>query len=137
MRISLTRAVAFHALHHYQHPDRSEPEHHRHSGQDTTRPHGHLYRIEITVSGTPDPATSTLLDLDSLDQLINQRITRLLAGTDLNQSIESIRTGRLQPSCEGLAGWCWDQIDGSLPDGVILERVRVAEDQTLWAECNR
>lgn len=116
MRASLTRAIALHATHRY-------PE-----GQT----HGHLYRIECTVAGTMDPVTNMVIDLNVLDEILTQQVTIRLRAQHLNAVIPS---GAHYPTCEAIAAWCWQEVADRLPQHVLLERVRVAEDETLWAEC--
>lgn len=119
MRCSLTRAIAFHAKHQY-------PE---------AVAHGHLYRIEVTVTGTLDPVTQMVVDLVALDDILTNAITLRLEGRQLNEAIPAFASGGQWPSCEAVAAWCWREVASRLPAQVGLQRVRVAEDETLWADC--
>jgi 6-pyruvoyl-tetrahydropterin synthase len=121
-RCSLTRAIALHARHRY--PDRG-----------ATEPHGHLYRIEFTVRGPLDAARSAIIDLGALDTILTQYVAQPLGGSDLNTVIPEFASGAQQPTCEAFAAWCWRTVAQQLPQNVELERVRVAEDATLWADC--
>ena len=38
------------------------------------RPHGHNYYVEVTVSGTPDPATGMAVDLAKLDEAVARTV---------------------------------------------------------------
>jgi 6-pyruvoyltetrahydropterin/6-carboxytetrahydropterin synthase len=118
MRCSLTRSLALHATHSY-------PE---------SRTHGHLYRIDVTVTGALDPVKQMVMDLAELDEILRDVIVAPLAGRHLNEII----AGPAEvpwPTCEAIAGWCWQAIAKRLPATVQLARVRVAEDETLWADC--
>lgn len=119
MRCSLTRVVSFHATHQY--PGGTA--------------HGHLYRVATTVTGSLDPVTQMVVDLVALDEILTKTITLPLQGRHLNEAIADFASGARWPSCEAIAAWCWREIAGRLPATVLLERVRVAEDETLWADC--
>mgnify|MGYP003296624267 CR=1 FL=1 len=43
--------------------------------------------------------------------------------------------GRPLPNCEALAAYLFARIASRLPRGVELERVRIAEDATLYGDC--
>ena len=119
---SLTRAVALHATHHFPHGGPAET-------------HGHLYRIEVTVHARLDAAQRTVIDLATLDEILERDIVSPLAGTHLNASVPEFASGEQLPTCEALAVWCWRSITPHLPSGSTLGRIRVAEDATLWADC--
>jgi 6-pyruvoyl-tetrahydropterin synthase len=123
-RCSLTRAIALHARHRFPHGGPSED-------------HGHLYRIEVTVGGAPDAPHAGVVDLAVLDRILAEHVAQPLGGSNLNAAIPDFASGARLPTCEAFAAWCWDTIARHLPPGVALERVRVAEDATLWADCTR
>jgi hypothetical protein len=43
--------------------------------------------------------------------------------------------GRTLPTCEAIAAHLFPRIAARLPAPVVLERVRVLEDPTLYADC--
>jgi 6-pyruvoyl-tetrahydropterin synthase len=43
--------------------------------------------------------------------------------------------GRTLPTCEAIAAYLFPRIAARLPAGVVLERVRIEEDPTLYADC--
>lgn len=136
MRCSLTRAIAFHAMHRYHKPTWSDSANRARFGWTSEAPgHGHLYRVEVTLTGPLDPETQMVIDLATLDQLLTETITARLAGRHIADAVPEFASGQQLPTCEALAGWCFQQLADRLPDGVTLARVRVAEDATLWAEC--
>lgn len=98
-------------------------------------PHGHLYRIEVTLGATLGPDQSSVIDLATLDAILTQHVANPLGGGDLNAAIPEFASGARLPTCEAIAAWCWRTISRHLPAGSSLERVRVAEDATLWADC--
>jgi 6-pyruvoyl-tetrahydropterin synthase len=119
---SLTRAVTLHATHHFPHGGPAQA-------------HGHLYRIEVTVAGTIGASQPTVIELTRLDEVLAREIVTPLAGSHLNESVAEFASGEQLPTCEGLAAWCWRRVAPTLPQGSTLERVRVAEDNTLWGDC--
>lgn len=136
MPCSLTRRIAFHARHRYYRDDWSEEENRRRFGWTAEAPgHGHLYQVEVTVGGPLDPATQMIIDLAALDLILSEEIIAPLAGRLLNAEVEPFRSGKELPTCEALAAWCWGRVAGRLHGKVQLVRIRVAEDETLWADC--
>jgi 6-pyruvoyltetrahydropterin/6-carboxytetrahydropterin synthase len=135
-RCSLTRVLSFHARHRYYKPAWSEAENQRRFGWTSDAPgHGHLYRVEVTVTGPLDPDTQMVMDLVALDTLLTEEVAGPLAGQHLGEAIADFAPGMALPTCEALAAWCYDRIAARLPSMVQVERVLVAEDATLWAEC--
>ncbi len=130
--LALLRTVAFSARHHYGRSDRS-PEWNRERFGDQRHPHGHDYRLEVKVEGTPDPETGFIVDLPRLDRLLDAVVSPL-DDRDLNQAIPEIRDGAMQPSTESLALWFWNRLAPKIPDGARLRRVRVWESDTLAGE---
>ncbi len=114
----LTRAVSFHARHRY--PDAPA--------------HGHLYRVEVSVTGPLGTDTQMIIDLGMFDVIVAE-IVGPLDGTVLNDAIPDFANGAELPTCEALARWILGRVAVALPDGVRTHRVRVAEDDTLWADC--
>jgi len=123
-RCTLTRAVSFHARHRF-------PAGHR--GVDID--HGHLYRVECTVGRSRAAADPAVIDLETLDIILTEEITLPLGGRHLNEVVPAFASGDQAPTCEALAAWCWERVAPRLPTGVALIVMRVAEDDTLWADC--
>jgi 6-pyruvoyltetrahydropterin/6-carboxytetrahydropterin synthase len=132
MRIALTRRVGFHATHYLRLPELSDAENQARFGA-TVQPHPHDYTCDVTVSG--GMVKGMIVDLGELDAVLAERIVRPLDGTSINDSVPACSTHGLLPTCETIAAWCWEQLVGALPRGVSLERVRIAEDVSLYAEC--
>lgn len=134
MTLSLTRTVRFRATHRYGKPAWSEAENRARFGPATDE-HGHHYACAVTVRGPVDPATDTVVDLSALDRLLDSEVRDRLDGKALHRDLPEFAAGRAQPTCEALARDLFARIAAGLPAGVVLERVRVAEDDTLYAEC--
>lgn len=97
-------------------------------------PHGHNYRVEVTVGGEVDPETGFVVDLEGLDALLTEVIRRPLEQQDLNRVIPEVESGQMTPSTENLALWLWNRLYGRIPGSARLERLRVFESDTLAAE---
>jgi 6-pyruvoyltetrahydropterin/6-carboxytetrahydropterin synthase len=133
MPTTLTRRVRFHARHHMRVAAWDEAENQRRFG-DLTRPHGHDYECSVTVSGPIDPH-GMVVDLALLDQILEEAVRRPLEGPHLNRDLAEFGEGCPLPTCEALAALLFERVAGRLPAGVRLERLRVAEDPTLYADC--
>lgn len=132
----MTRAVTLHARHRYHKAAWSETENRARFGWTSDAPgHGHLYRVEVTVDGPLDPETQMVIDLVRLDEILTETILTPLDGRHLNDAVPAFASGEQLPSCEAVAAWCFRQVADRLPSTVRLARVRVAEDDTLWADC--
>ena len=136
MAVSLTRAVSFHALHRYYRPDWTEAENSEAFGSLADYPgHGHDYQCAVTVSGELDQVTGMVVDLGCLDRIIGEEVLMPFAGKHFNLDVPAFAYGKVLPTCEAIAAYVFHRIAARLPDGVALERVRIAEDPTLYADC--
>ena len=136
MAVSLTRTVAFHAWHRYWRPDWTPEQNHAAFGALADPPgHDHQYRCAVTVTGPMDPAMAAVIDLPLLDRILDDEVVKPLDGTHIDQELPDFAPGRTLPTCEALARWLFARIARRLPAGVTLARVRVAEDDTLHADC--
>jgi 6-pyruvoyl-tetrahydropterin synthase len=135
MLVTLTRRVSFHATHHLRLAALTEAQNRARFGA-TVEPHAHGYTCDVTVAG-PLPDSGALVDLAALDELLREAVVAPLDGQDLSTLHPDWAAERSLPTCEALAAWIWTRLEGRLPTGARLERVRVAEDETLWAECER
>ena len=138
MRLSLTRTVGFHATHRYFRPEWSPEENWKRFGRAGEEPgHPHDYACGVTVSGPPDPVTGMIIDLGVLDRVLTEVVVIPFDGKDINRDVPEFGYGQALPTCEALAQYFFERIAARLPAGVALERVMVAEDATLSAECRR
>jgi 6-pyruvoyltetrahydropterin/6-carboxytetrahydropterin synthase len=135
MPASLTRTVLFHALHRYYRPDWSEARNREAFGPLSDPPgHGHDYRCAVTLSGAMDER-GMIVDLSLVDRILAEEVLAPFAGKHLNLDVPAFAYGRTLPTCEAIAAYVFRQITARLPQGVTLERVRIAEDPTLYADC--
>lgn len=135
MSASLTRTVGFHAMHRYYRLDWNESRNREVFGSLADAPgHEHDYECAVTVRG-PLPETGMILDLGLLDQIIRDEVLTPLAGKHLNLDVPAFTSGRPLPTCEAIAAYVYERVAARLPAGLVLERVRIMEDPTLYADC--
>lgn len=132
MPASLTRVVRFRAEHHLGRPDHSPAENRARFGP-LADPHAHDYTCLVTVGGPMDTGSGMIMDLGVLDRILDEEVRRL-DGRDLNRDFPELIERGGQPTCEALATWLFERIARRLPMGKRLERVRIEEDPTLYAE---
>ena len=89
-------------------------------------PHGHNYKVRVTLAGAELDSTGLLLDFKLLKQVLRPVIERIdhQMLNDLDPFTE------LNPSAENLAKYFFDQTNVQL-DGMTQGRVRV-KDCTIW-----
>lgn len=83
------------------------------------RPHGHGYRLEVTVEG-PVREDGLVFDFYDLKRIVNERVVDRLDHRDLNEILEV-------PSAENIALWIWNELS-ELP----LSQVRLFESEDSW-----
>ncbi len=86
--------------------------------EGSRRVHGHSYRAEISVRGTPDAATGMIVDLGLFDRSL-QAVRDKLDHHFLND-VEGLGPATL----ENLALWIWQALtrDGIAPSKVVVAR---------------
>jgi 6-pyruvoyltetrahydropterin/6-carboxytetrahydropterin synthase len=132
---SLTRVVGFHALHRYYRPEWSESRNREVFGSLSEAPgHGHDYRCAATVRG-PVNDLGMVVDLSLLDRILTDEVVTPLDGKHLNLDLPAFAYGRTLPTCEAIAAYLYPRIAARLPHGVVLDRVRILEDPTLYGDC--
>jgi 6-pyruvoyltetrahydropterin/6-carboxytetrahydropterin synthase len=135
MAASLTRTVAFHAMHRFYRPDWTDSRNREVFGSLAEPPgHGHDYQCAVTVGG-PMSESGMIVDLSLLDQVLSEEVLRPFAGKHLNLDVAAFAYGRILPTCEAIAAYVFPRIAARLPAGVVLERVRIVEDPSLYADC--
>jgi 6-pyruvoyltetrahydropterin/6-carboxytetrahydropterin synthase len=136
MAVSLTRTVGFHAVHRYYRPDWSEARNREVFGPLADAPgHGHDYRCAVTVGGSLDETTGMVLDLSLLDGILQDEVLTPFAGKHFNLDVPAFAYGRMLPTCEAIAAHVFGRVAPRVPAGIVLERVRIMEDATLYADC--
>jgi 6-pyruvoyltetrahydropterin/6-carboxytetrahydropterin synthase len=135
MAVSLSRVVGFHARHHLSRAD-WPPEKNREIFGPLSDPagHGHDYRCVVTVRGSIGHSHGMVMDLTALDRILQEEVVAPFDGQHLNH-VAGFADGRMLPTCAALAAQVYTRVAARLPAGVALERVRIVEDPTLYADC--
>jgi 6-pyruvoyl-tetrahydropterin synthase len=76
-----------------------------------------------------------VMDLGELDRILRDEVVVPLDGKHLNHDVPAFGESGTLPTCEAIAGFLFSRIAARLPADVALERVRVMEDPTLYADC--
>ena len=136
MPTSLTRTLEFRATHRLHRSDWSDARNREAFGELNMAPgHAHDYRCAVTVAGPADPPMAMVVDLPLLDRILDEEVVRALGGRNLNLEVPAFADGLTIPTCEAIAIHVFARVAARLPAGVTLERVRIQEDPTLYADC--
>lgn len=95
-------------------------------------PHGHNYRVQVTLEGPQLDDIGLLLDFTHLKQLMRGLIARL--DHQFINDLEPFNT--VNPSAENMAKYFYDQLAGqltNLPPGAKLKDVVIWETDTAMA----
>jgi 6-pyruvoyltetrahydropterin/6-carboxytetrahydropterin synthase len=118
----LTKVFRFEAAHHLP----------GHRGQ-CARPHGHSYRLEVTLRGPIKHAPGEsdhgmVMDFADLSRIVKEAVIARLDHYDLNEVTQ------IQTTAENLAHWIWDTlVAAGLPDE-LLDRIRLWETESGYVE---
>jgi 6-pyruvoyltetrahydropterin/6-carboxytetrahydropterin synthase len=83
------------------------------------RPHGHGYRLEVTVAG-PIRDDGLVFDFYDLKRIVTERVIDRLDHRDLNELLD-------MPSAENVAVWIW----GELKD-LPIDEIKLFETEDAW-----
>ena len=130
----LTRRLTFAAAHRYRRAEWSDSENERVFGA-CARPnfHGHTYTCEVTVRGEIDARTGMLVDLATLDAVLERHVRSRFDHANINLDVPEFAEGKLVPTGENLARYIFEAVGRELSGGPAVTEVRVAEDATLSA----
>ncbi len=99
-----------------------------------SQPHGHDYRVEVTLRGLALRADGTLYDLARLEAVV-AGIVDALRDRDLN---ELPQFAEVNPTAEGVARWIGDRVAAGVGAGEALAvSARVWESPTAFARYER
>ena len=104
----VTKRFSFEAAHHL--PD--------YPGK-CARPHGHGYRLEVTVEGAIRD-DGLVFDFYDLKRIVRERVIDKLDHRDLNEMMEV-------PSAENIAVWIWNELSD-----LSLHGIRLYETEDSW-----
>lgn len=133
-RLTLTRRLRFAAAHRYRRPEWDDAKNEQVFGLCSRESfHGHTYECDVTVTGPLDPLTGFVAELGNLDDVLRRVVTEPLDHRNLNVDVPEFAEGRDIPSGENLARWIAERVQEALPSPVVVARVVVREDPSLWA----
>ena len=131
--VYLTRKAEFSASHFYHNPKFTPEENQRIFGKcNNPHGHGHNYTLEVTVKGSVDQRSGFVMDLKQLKEIMNREVIDALDHRHLNHEVPEFKE-RI-PTTENLAIAIWRRLEGKLNGGARLYRVRVHENDDLFAE---
>ncbi|MEZ7885550.1 MAG: 6-carboxytetrahydropterin synthase [Bacteroidales bacterium] len=112
--------------------------------------HGHSYKLQITLKGSPmietdHPKRGMVLDFTELKKLVNNLIIEpfdhallLRSGSpiaeEISKSYQNVVIMNFQPTCENLTIYFANLIKQNLPQGLTLHRVKLHETATSFVE---
>jgi len=127
VKVSLTRRYRFAASHRLHTPQLSESENQRVYGKcSNPYGHGHNYFVEVTVSGSIDPATGMIANLGQLDPYVEARILEAFDQKYLNEQVPEFAPEKsLVPTTENLCSVIFQRLKDF--SWAHLDRVRIEE----------
>jgi 6-pyruvoyltetrahydropterin/6-carboxytetrahydropterin synthase len=124
LKIVFGRRYRFAASHRLHSEKLSEEENCRVYGKcNNPYGHGHNYVVEISVSGTVDPATGMIVNLADLDEFVDREVIGPFDHKSLNEDLEVFR--ETVPTTENVCKEIYQRLKHFAP--AKLERVRVEE----------
>jgi 6-pyruvoyltetrahydropterin/6-carboxytetrahydropterin synthase len=124
LKIELGRRYRFSASHRLHSSKLSEEENRRVYGKcNNPHGHGHNYVVEVSVSGTVDPATGMIANLADLDSFVEREVIEPFDHKSLNEDVAEFREN--VPTTENVCKEIYQRLK-HFPKAK-LERVRVEE----------
>ena len=124
MKTYLTRRYKFSASHRLHSPDFSEQQNREIYGKcNNPYGHGHNYKVEVTVSGHPDPETGMICNVADLDGFVEKTIMSQFAFRNLNE-LQAFRN--IVPTTENLSRELFHLFRDRFRSAVI-EKIRIEE----------
>ena len=124
LKIELGRRYRFSASHRLHSSKLSEEENRRVYGKcNNSHGHGHNYVVEVSVSGTVDPATGMIANLADLDSFVEREVIEPFDHKSLNEDVAAFREN--VPTTENVCKEIFERLK-HFPKAK-LERVRVEE----------
>jgi 6-pyruvoyltetrahydropterin/6-carboxytetrahydropterin synthase len=85
----------------------------RHPGK-CRQPHGHSYRLAVTVERPVHPESGLAIDFSELKAIVEREVVLTLDHRDVNEILEN-------PTAEAMAVWIWSRLEGPLAGLVEVE----------------
>jgi 6-pyruvoyltetrahydropterin/6-carboxytetrahydropterin synthase len=115
-------------------------------------PHGHRYRMEVTVSGPliieeGNSSEGMVYDFGDIKEIMKAHVhdvldhgfmiykhDELCGMFEECSEIWNIITVDFIPTAENIVKWCYDQMESHFPPGIRITRVRLFETPNSWAD---
>lgn len=88
------------------------------------RMHGHDYRLEVVVEGTPDGRTGMVVDFHAVQDAVAPLVDRM-DGACFNDVL-------LNPTAEAIVVWIWRHVAAALPSLVELRLWETADCHVVY-----
>lgn len=72
------------------------------------RMHGHNYKLQVVITGKPDPRTGMILDFEDIRRIVEKELLAKVDHQTLNDVLEN-------PTAENLVVWAWQRLKSELP----------------------
>jgi 6-pyruvoyltetrahydropterin/6-carboxytetrahydropterin synthase len=143
--IELTKEISFEAAHYLHNPKWNRKKNigifKKCSGfraddpKASQYPHGHSYRLRVTVKGPVHPETGFVIDFKSLKEILRREVFERLDHRFINKEVEPFKNKPgIQPTVENLLLVIWDRLAPVLKKtGVELHEVVLWETQDNFA----
>ena len=126
----LTKKYHFCASHKYGNDYWSDEKNYKVFGKDFNN-HGHNYILEVSMTGSVNPETGWLVDLQHVNNIVKSNVINIIDHSQIEQDIPWFK-GK-QPSSEVLVVWIWEQINKDLK-GAKLHRIRLVETHSIHTD---
>ncbi|MBI2688192.1 MAG: 6-carboxytetrahydropterin synthase [Acidobacteria bacterium] len=98
-----------------------------------TNGHGHNYVLEVTLAGTPDPATGMIYDLKDLKDVVMREVIDPMDHRHLNFEVPPF--DKVIPTTENLAIEIWRRLEPQFKDTPAhLHSVRLYETEDTFVD---
>ncbi len=133
MAITVYRKAHFNAAHRLFNPEWSEERNAEVFGKcSNPKYHGHNYNLTVGVTGTVDPITGFVVDLNRLKNLIKTLVEDRFDHKNLNEETQEF--AEVNPTAENIAAAIWKILREALDDHLDL-KVILYETERNFVEC--
>jgi len=137
-QVDITKEITFEAAHYLHNPKWSREKNleifrkcagfRKDDPKAAHYPHGHSYRLRVTVRGGVDRETGFVMDFRVLKEILRREIYPRFDHRFINREVEPFKTDpRFQPTAENIAQVIWKILESPLKK----EKVRLVE-VALW-----
>ena len=127
----ITKQYRFCAAHKYWNKGWSKKENKDIFGKDIYI-HGHNYLIDISISGPIDKKSGFIINLKTLNHLMEEHVLKLLDHTQIDKDIKWFENR--QPSTENLVIFIWEQIVDIIPFPAKLYSIKLQETPSIYTK---